>query len=430
MSSSLGEESRCPLEDLHIFPQSAVLPPQRGKLVTFRGGQPVRTGTGVDVGLPNPVANRGLGQIEVSGYLADRPVPTPADLDDLRLELRPERPTRPTWLVAHAFHDEYPPVGPQPTSPDIHTHHRINAKLKLLGGSDMSNVHHNRIVESRALNRVTSLFEEHAHVVRKIDGRDDFGEDLYISFVENQRISGDTVALQVKGGESYRSARGFRVPVGAHDKSWLRTNVPVVCVVYDPATGLLHWANASKQLHEAKAAGRKIRSISVSIDTVLNEDSIAAFVNDMRTYIAGRGEIRYVLSSLAGHTFNTTDYVSYFLNELGEQLIFCQGRGQPVATLFHSDYGWEPVTIGPGTLTGADRAARLGVSTVREFIELVGDPKLKEVPEDLLDADLGPILDMMPVAGGELIVDQPELAWLRVCMEASEWWRNAPAGKL
>ena len=36
-----------------------------GQLVPLGLGQPIRTGTGVDVGLPQPVSQRGLDQIEV-----------------------------------------------------------------------------------------------------------------------------------------------------------------------------------------------------------------------------------------------------------------------------------------------------------------------------------------------------------------------------
>jgi integrase len=70
---------------------------------------------GVDVGLAYPVPDRGLGQVEVLGDLPDGPVTPPAHLDDLRLELRRERPTRPTRLVAHVFHDEHLPGAHSPT---------------------------------------------------------------------------------------------------------------------------------------------------------------------------------------------------------------------------------------------------------------------------------------------------------------------------
>lgn len=290
----------------------------------------------------------------------------------------------------------------------------------------MSNVHSNRIVEDRALNRVTSLFQEHGHIVHKIDGRNDFGEDLYISFVEQQQTTGDTIAVQVKGGKSYRAAQGYRVKVGQHGRSWLETNVPVICVIYDPDTTTLHWANASEQLRAAKTESIKVRSITVPSNAVLDEHSIDEAVGEMRRYIAERGEIRHALSKLVGRRFDTTDYVSYFLNELGEELVFRQQRGNSVATLLHSDFDWFPVEVVPDPLTGKQRAARLGVSTVQDLAERLDDPEIHEFVQQFGDMELGPILDMIPVIGG-LIVNEDELTWLRCCVQASNWWRTAPA---
>ncbi|RLK60417.1 DUF4365 domain-containing protein [Actinokineospora cianjurensis] len=142
-----------------------------------------------------------------------------------------------------------------------------------------------RILADRAVARVTSLFQESGHVVQKIDGHNDFGEDIYVSFNEARRPTGSTIAVQVKGGSSYRSARGYRVRVKQHGESWRRANAPVVCVVYDPGTDLLCWANASEQLRYA----RDRRSIEVRRTDVLDAASVAAFVQRMRRYIAGAG---------------------------------------------------------------------------------------------------------------------------------------------
>jgi hypothetical protein len=42
------------------------------------------------------------------------------------------------------------------------------------------------------------------------------------------------------------------------------------------------------------------------------------------------------------------DYVAYAPNIHGEQMVFVQRRGEPTATLYHGDCGWEPVTIRDG----------------------------------------------------------------------------------
>ena len=66
---------------------------------------------GVPFSLAHPLADRGLGQVEVAGDLPDRAVTPLAQLDDLGLELGRERPARPRLLGFHGLHDGHPPRG-------------------------------------------------------------------------------------------------------------------------------------------------------------------------------------------------------------------------------------------------------------------------------------------------------------------------------
>src|SRR5215207_6529261 len=105
------------LEDLHVAAQPLVLPPQGGQLVAFGAGQPaVAAIAAVPFDLPDPFADRGLGQIEVPRDLPDRAVTALAQLNNLGLELGRERPTRPRLLAFHGLHDGHPPRG---STPDV-----------------------------------------------------------------------------------------------------------------------------------------------------------------------------------------------------------------------------------------------------------------------------------------------------------------------
>src|SRR5207302_7287961 len=54
-----------PLEDLHILPQLPVLPPQLRQLLPLHAGQAaILAGPSVAFGLLDPLADRGLGQVE------------------------------------------------------------------------------------------------------------------------------------------------------------------------------------------------------------------------------------------------------------------------------------------------------------------------------------------------------------------------------
>ena len=66
--------------------------PQLGELDPLLGGQ---TGpfAGIGLGLAHPRSNRRFTEVEVPGHLADAAIAASAQLDDLSLELRGERPT-------------------------------------------------------------------------------------------------------------------------------------------------------------------------------------------------------------------------------------------------------------------------------------------------------------------------------------------------
>ncbi|PPK70849.1 DUF4365 domain-containing protein [Actinokineospora auranticolor] len=58
-----------------------------------------------------------------------------------------------------------------------------------------------------AVNALRALLERHNHIVQEVDGQNDFGEDLHVTFTENGAVTGDLVKIQVKGGRSWRKAQ-------------------------------------------------------------------------------------------------------------------------------------------------------------------------------------------------------------------------------
>jgi hypothetical protein len=78
----------------------------------------------------------------------------------------------------------------------------------------MTTVPASRVMERNAVNKVKALLENSGHIVQEVDGQNDFGEDLYLTFVSNKKRTGDTVAVQVKGGVSYASGSNYRIRVG------------------------------------------------------------------------------------------------------------------------------------------------------------------------------------------------------------------------
>lgn len=149
----------------------------------------------------------------------------------------------------------------------------------------MTKVPASRTMERIAVNETRALLERHGHIVQEVEGGSDFGEDLYVSFVQKGRRTGDLVAIQVKGGLSFRRASGYAVSTRKHADDWRKSNVPVICVVYDPEMRMLFWANASEQLRIAKADGKPIRSVKIGESDVLADQTLNDFVREARRYL-------------------------------------------------------------------------------------------------------------------------------------------------
>lgn len=98
-------------------------------------------------------------------------------------------------------------------------------------------------------------------------------------------------------------------------------------------------------------------------------------------------EIEQLLAGLCGGEVTDKDYVGYFVNEHGEELVFAQRRGEKTARLWHSDTDWEMYRIG-------DHSIRLD----------------------------GPIDGMITVA--DLIINREEATWLPSCLAASRHLRQ------
>lgn len=240
-----------------------------------------------------------------------------------------------------------------------------------------------RRVGQAAVNSLRALLEEHDHIVQEISGQNDFGEDFYVTFTDNGRVTGDQIKVQVKGGDRWRRANGYAVPVDHHGDTWANGNIPVYCVVYDPDSRTLHWANATQQLRRAGPLSPP-HHIGVSPNAVLNDLTMTSFVAQARRYVGryrGRQAVLTHLGEMSGVDFDPTDYVLHFVNGYDEDLIFWKRPGDGLATLLLSAHDWEPVLVSvesllrtelPGSEGGegdvrADRWADLGLPSADDL---------------------------------------------------------------
>ncbi|MFJ6842711.1 DUF4365 domain-containing protein [Streptomyces griseoluteus] len=247
----------------------------------------------------------------------------------------------------------------------------------------MPKVPESRRIGRMAVNEVRALLERHGHIVQEVDGGNDHGEDLHVTFVQDGRRTADSVAVQVKGGVSTRTRRGHRVKVGDHGGNWRDGSLPVLCVVHDPERGGLFWANATRQLRRADALCKTLKSVVVSRDSVLNDGTIENFVQTMRSFLFWERQGVGRWADMADVEFAPKDIVKPFENEYGEPMIFWQQRGESFAVLLHHDLDWDPV--------------RVQESMLRFF------------PVPMI---------------GNVILNSAEAHWLMGCFKSTEWWRR------
>jgi hypothetical protein len=132
----------------------------------------------------------------------------------------------------------------------------------------------NRTAAREAVNAVRAFFESNGCVFQEVDEGNDYGKDAYVDLTMDREVTGICVALQIKGGDSFRTKTGYKIPVDAeHKKIWSESTVPIAAIVYDPSDRKFRWCNLTAALR----AGNKSASIFIDPVTVLDCDSLPDF---------------------------------------------------------------------------------------------------------------------------------------------------------
>jgi len=150
-------------------------------------------------------------------------------------------------------------------------------------------VRSNRPVERAAVRAVTAVFENANFLVQPVDGANDIGKDLYVDITEEQRVTGELVAVQVKGGVSYRRKNGYAIPCRIDDLDlWANSTVPIFGVVHDPDDDGLRWINLTAW---ARAQECPPSPMEAPLDGTftLSSHTLEALVAEARGFIAVSG---------------------------------------------------------------------------------------------------------------------------------------------
>lgn len=149
----------------------------------------------------------------------------------------------------------------------------------------------NRKVERSAVNATRTFFESQGCVFQEIDLANDYGKDAYVDLVASQDLTGMCVALQIKGGISYRTRNGYSIPIGPHEQIWRESTLPIAGIVHDPESERLYWCSITKFLKNRSKDRRS--TIPVPLENQLTPSTLQAFREEMA---AGEGGNRLVAS--------------------------------------------------------------------------------------------------------------------------------------
>ncbi|MEU2478123.1 DUF4365 domain-containing protein [Streptomyces sp. NPDC013130] len=119
-----------------------------------------------------------------------------------------------------------------------------------------------KATERAGVNALREYLESRDCVVQEVDTANDFGKDLLVDLTEDREITGQTIAVQVKSGESFSRKGTWGIPARSVDlNTWLESSIPVFGVVYDPGSDALHWMNLSAYVHEEMDARHEHKNI-------------------------------------------------------------------------------------------------------------------------------------------------------------------------
>lgn len=145
----------------------------------------------------------------------------------------------------------------------------------------------NRIVELEGINYVRSIVQAHNSIYQEIARENDQGNDAYIEFVINNVATNSGVFIQVKSGESYKDARGYKINTDKrHLEYWSNGLYLTVGIVYDPCSKKAFWIDLSEYISKHfLALNINYHTIRVSDEKEFSFETFGRFTNHFMSLI-------------------------------------------------------------------------------------------------------------------------------------------------
>lgn len=139
-------------------------------------------------------------------------------------------------------------------------------------------------VSAAAVNRFQRFCIDHRWLAIEVPQQLDFGRDVLVDVAERRgdgeaTLTGELFAAQVKGGNRYRRADGYVVPVGDHMHYWTNSSVPVIGIVWDPEDERCRWVNLTAYLREHGPVAQVPVATEATLD---DEGQVAALLASIR----------------------------------------------------------------------------------------------------------------------------------------------------
>lgn len=110
------------------------------------------------------------------------------------------------------------------------------------------------VIEREGVNYVRTIIENANCIFNEIDQRNDFGVDAIIELVDNEKVTGKNLAIQIKSGKSYCDRSLCKITsTKKHFNYWINHSLTIIGVVYDPKEKMAYWVDISRILkHDRK----------------------------------------------------------------------------------------------------------------------------------------------------------------------------------
>lgn len=128
----------------------------------------------------------------------------------------------------------------------------------------------NPVTDRIGVSKLETLFAKSGWFFREQFVKD-FGIDAQVEVAENGEPTGQLIAIQIKSGKSYFAESDDKTityrPDTKHIEYWLRHDLPVIIVLFNPVDDMFYWAPVSKDTIEKT---RKAYKIVIPKSNVLN----------------------------------------------------------------------------------------------------------------------------------------------------------------